>query len=375
MCGYAVDFLRSCYRGTWNLPAADNVRGYYYFCDPGTPHYPDWHYFGSRNWHQGDGTPWPALGEVETIAQQWRDGSFPTTKPDARRIGTQPCIEGTGQDDIQPGPLIAGVDARCWQVAPPWGGLAAGGSLGPDGGIVSPHGLAGGGASKGAAVKGGLAGGGDVTIGRAPAIVQSATANAAGSNPSASITWGVATTAGNLLVVVATARSTNTVGGIAITAPAGWSQAIAQTGPLMSGLIAYLFYKENAASQSSTGNFQATDIGGTQQLELIGVEVRNCKTSASLDKTHGGTGSASHPATGSTGTLTQPVEIALAGFGINSVDTLSAPDNGFAIVTQKNGTSHAGAMTFKVVSATTALSNSVSPNETWAALIGTFKGV
>jgi hypothetical protein len=32
-------------------------------------------YFGSRNWHQGDGTPWPEFGELESTRQAWMDGS------------------------------------------------------------------------------------------------------------------------------------------------------------------------------------------------------------------------------------------------------------------------------------------------------------
>jgi hypothetical protein len=104
------------------------VRGYYYFCRPGTPHYPDWHFFGSRNWHKGDGTPDPLFGETSGSRQTWRNGSFATTFPDARRVGDQGCIElGTGRHS-PPTSLIAGVDARCWEVRPPWGGLALGGS-------------------------------------------------------------------------------------------------------------------------------------------------------------------------------------------------------------------------------------------------------
>ena len=76
MCGYAVDFLRSCYAGYWLFPDNPNpVKGSFYFTD--RPHYEDWHFFGSRNWHQGDGTEWPPFGELEDTPQEWRNGSFP----------------------------------------------------------------------------------------------------------------------------------------------------------------------------------------------------------------------------------------------------------------------------------------------------------
>jgi hypothetical protein len=148
--------LRSCYSSTWNF-FGKVVKGYYYFSPLGTPHYPDWHYFGSRNWHQGDGTPEPEFGELAGIRQKWRNGSFPTTPPDVIRIGEQSCIESGSPADNPPPALIAGVDIRCWKIKPPWGGLAGGG-LGRF--AVIRGGLAGGGDSHVEVVGGGLAGGG-----------------------------------------------------------------------------------------------------------------------------------------------------------------------------------------------------------------------
>jgi len=177
-----VDFLRSCYRSTWRFPEkqSQNVKGYYFFCDPGTPHYPGWSYFGSRNWHKGDGTPIPPFGELETVRQTWRDGSFPVTKPDAVLIGDVACIEDGQHVGPQPVALIAGLDIRCWAVKPPWGGLAGGGGDSHfavlQGGLAgggNAHeeaiagGLAGGGKSRSVAIRGGLAGGG---VSRARAI-------------------------------------------------------------------------------------------------------------------------------------------------------------------------------------------------------------
>jgi hypothetical protein len=133
------------------------VKGYFFFCDPGTPHYPDWSYFGSRNWHKGDGSPIPPYGELENAKQAWRDGSFPTVKPDATLIGDQSCIENGNHVGPQPVALIAGVDIRCWAVRPPWGGIELGGNS-----HARPihGGLALGGSSHAAPIAGGLALGG-----------------------------------------------------------------------------------------------------------------------------------------------------------------------------------------------------------------------
>lgn len=122
-CGYAVDWVRSCYSSTWRFPETGDrdVRGYYYFTREPVRFYPGWSYFGSRNWHQGDGTPWPEFGEKEGVRQQWRDGSFPVRQPDARIVGTPACIEGLNVPMLHSPPvaLIHGVDIRCWQTESP----------------------------------------------------------------------------------------------------------------------------------------------------------------------------------------------------------------------------------------------------------------
>lgn len=124
MCGYAVDFVRSCYSSVWRFPEkpGKDIRGYYYFCDVGTPHYPNWHYFGSRNWHHNDGTPNPPFGETATAVQEWRNGSFPVKKPPAVLIGDQGCIELGAHVGGQPKSLLFGIDVRCWPTVPPFGG-------------------------------------------------------------------------------------------------------------------------------------------------------------------------------------------------------------------------------------------------------------
>jgi len=159
VCGYAVDWLRSCYSSTWRFPS-DSVptrKGYFFFAPEGTPHYPGWSYFGSRNWHKGDGTDWPDFGELENTRQVWRDGSFPTTPPDAKLIGSQECIEFGNTSDSPAAALIAGINIGCWAKRPPWGGLVGGGASHQ---ATALGGLVGGGSSHELEVLGGLVGGG-----------------------------------------------------------------------------------------------------------------------------------------------------------------------------------------------------------------------
>jgi len=120
-CGYAVDWLRSCYASVWNLPGAGEVPGRYFWSAEGAPLYPDWHYIGSRNWHAGDGSPWPEFGELETAKQSWRNGALGQILPEAVNVGDGSCI---GADLI--GPILSppiglamGVDRRCYLVEMP----------------------------------------------------------------------------------------------------------------------------------------------------------------------------------------------------------------------------------------------------------------
>jgi hypothetical protein len=112
--------LRSCYSSKWNFPGLGIVRGYYFFAD-GRPPYPGWSWFGSRNWHKGDGSPWPEFGELENAKQTWRDGSFPTRPPATIAIGTAAAIAGDEACRAgAPPALNAGVDVRCWPGGVPW---------------------------------------------------------------------------------------------------------------------------------------------------------------------------------------------------------------------------------------------------------------
>lgn len=115
-----MDVLRSCYTSTWRFPGGYEVPGRFYFNDGAEP-YPHLHYFGSANWHRGDGTEWPAYGEIDQAARPWHNGSFAPPPPPA-----QPAIppeDQLGGDDqvqgvVPAGPatweLVQGVPLPCY---------------------------------------------------------------------------------------------------------------------------------------------------------------------------------------------------------------------------------------------------------------------
>lgn len=108
--------LRSCYRGTWNLPGFGHVRGYYFFTPDHVGTFPGWHFFGSRNWHKGDGNEWPEFGELETTRQTWVNGAYiAAVLPPDGIVGTLAEIDGDGPFTTpRPEYLIGGLDRRCW---------------------------------------------------------------------------------------------------------------------------------------------------------------------------------------------------------------------------------------------------------------------
>jgi hypothetical protein len=329
------------------------VRGYFYFCDENTPHYPDWSFFGSRNWHKGDGTPIPPFGEKETVRQTWRDGSFPTIQPDKVRIGTQDCIEVGTMPETPPAALIAGVDIRCWQKRPPWGGLKGGGQALKQG--VLYGGLAGGGVSSFRVLSGGLKGGGKSLFylkggglaGGGDSHFQTMQGGLRGGGKSGfiwlrqkqflsaqslspctrHITWPVATQGGSLLVVIATGIDT---AGAAnpIATPGGWSKAkdAGGTAPWIG-----IFYLRNAPSQTVTPSFTESVIGQTCGLMLTGLEIVGSATVGSFDHAGSATGSSSDASTGSTGALSDNMDFCVGAVATYANATFGSPTNGFTI--------------------------------------------
>lgn len=94
VCGYVVDFLRSCYVSRWKL-YTDNpstIKGRYYFSPNGTIAYPSFHLFGSQTWHDKNHPVIVPLGEVPGKTE-WYNGASPVVTIPARRIGSAECIE------------------------------------------------------------------------------------------------------------------------------------------------------------------------------------------------------------------------------------------------------------------------------------------
>jgi hypothetical protein len=112
-----VDVLRSCYSSEWQLPTVGLVKGQFFFNDQAA-FYGDWSYFGSRNYHQGDGTQWPPYGETEEAKQHWRNGSFPGTRPEERFLGTAAQIEGEAPNTAPTWDTRLGVPLPCWSEPP-----------------------------------------------------------------------------------------------------------------------------------------------------------------------------------------------------------------------------------------------------------------
>jgi hypothetical protein len=119
LCGYAVEWVRSCYTSEWRLfkdhPEV-RTRGRYVFVPENTPHYQAPHNYGSRIWTSDERQPGGPLGEVDDFAHQWANGQGPPAFPPAFRIGRTDCIaEGERYPlPVIPREFVLGFDARCW---------------------------------------------------------------------------------------------------------------------------------------------------------------------------------------------------------------------------------------------------------------------
>lgn len=393
--------------------------GYFYFCDPGTPHYNDWHYFGSRNWHENDGTPEPQFGE-QPVTQRWRNGSFPVAKPPAVRIGRQDCIElGNDVDPPAPRTLIFGVDSRCWPVPPIGGGLALGGPAGarirtfagglglghvPDLPPIHHGGLGLGGAGRGQVVAGGLLvgrrdkgpfhgglllggldkgqrrgglglGGTLIPVSGPIGLIQIATGNGhATQTVSVNLSWGTTTTAGRLLVAVVNCKNFSNP---TLSAPAGWTRAATITNSTTAELLE-IWYFANCPAQSSTGNWTANGAAGHDvQLEIIGEEWNHIRKSTPLDTTNAQTGASSPAATPATGLLSQAKELVIGACGYAPSTTITAVTNGFTLDAQVADALAQSkvALARLIVSSTGSTSTAFSPvSANWCAAIVSFLG-
>lgn len=116
VCGYVVDYLRSCYRSNWRLyPDRPDVLtpGRYYFVPSDTPDYPGPQLFTSLNWIRGPGVEPYDLGQVEG-PQPWDRGDPPPRLPLPVLIGSADCVRRGMTYDPTPRPTYNGIDVRCY---------------------------------------------------------------------------------------------------------------------------------------------------------------------------------------------------------------------------------------------------------------------
>jgi hypothetical protein len=120
-CGYAVDFVRSCFAGYWRFftNRLDVVTpGRLFFVPDSTPHLPFMHCFGSGHWNKGDDGPdsaLPHLGHDPEIGESYFRGGPPPVNVQLRTFGDPTDFsDGT----VLPFPntvrLRDGVDLRCF---------------------------------------------------------------------------------------------------------------------------------------------------------------------------------------------------------------------------------------------------------------------
>lgn len=117
-CGFAVEWLRSCYSSSKRLFRDQPTKlafGRYYFNDK-APHYGGLHYFGSNNWQRGEMDDDPPLGEPIDASRKWYNGRAPERLPLPKIIGSPSCLaDGETFPVAPPAPvLIDGIDSRCF---------------------------------------------------------------------------------------------------------------------------------------------------------------------------------------------------------------------------------------------------------------------
>jgi len=190
-----------------------------------------------------------------------------------------------------------------------------------------------------------------------------------------SASWASTTTAGNLLIAAISFTGGSTV---AISSPSGgWTLAKRQDNNSGTPDVgAAIYYIENASSQSGSSSWGFDENSGAT-LTLI--EYAGAASSSALDKTSSATVNGDEFVdTGTTATLTQEPQIAIAILAQNQNANFSNPNNGFselADITNTGSEFSSAAIEEKLVDSTSGLS--VSANSTdegyGAGVIATFK--
>lgn len=88
-----MEWVRNCFKSKWKLfRGSPRLRaGYYYFAAHGTPHYPNVHNLGSRDWVSDNGYEDAPLGEWSG-ARKWYRGDPPALIPLPVVVGDVACI-------------------------------------------------------------------------------------------------------------------------------------------------------------------------------------------------------------------------------------------------------------------------------------------
>ncbi|OGZ67075.1 MAG: hypothetical protein A3D35_02810 [Candidatus Staskawiczbacteria bacterium RIFCSPHIGHO2_02_FULL_34_9] len=156
---------------------------------------------------------------------------------------------------------------------------------------------------------------------------------------SVSAIWPNATTAGNLLVaVVSNGRDSGNQGNV--NGPTGWIRAVSTNYSQNGGPRISIFYRYNAPSQTSTGNFTASGAG--EAMSIVVAEYAGVLTSNPLDKTKSFSNQlTAYPVTGTTQPTIQSYELVIGAIGSRGGNATD-PTNGFSIVDQMNQGGNAG---------------------------------
>lgn len=209
------------------------------------------------------------------------------------------------------------------------------------------------------------------------ALVQSNIVNESAGDGSVDATWSSTTTAGNLLIAVVSASRSGTVGIPAITAPAGWTQAVTQTCDSVSGVDrrTSIYYKANASAESGAKTWACDTFMGVASLGVVMAEYSGIATSTPLDQTSGAADTSTAATTcgcGTTSTTTQADELAIAAYQGGSA--LGSPSSSFTIQNQTGGANFI-ALAHKILSATGTVTTSAtySTGSSNAGAIATFK--
>jgi len=99
--------------------------GRYYFAEPGTPHLPGYHHFGSRNYHDANWLIEQGLGEDLAAKTTWDNGTPPAVVPASRIVGSAECLRDgeKSSDAAPPDTLVDGYPALCYTALPDYSDL------------------------------------------------------------------------------------------------------------------------------------------------------------------------------------------------------------------------------------------------------------